>query len=223
MPHQDFESHPFRVGLARRRRRGSIRPRIVVRSSRTLGQCRIQASSWMRRPKRDRQPGQFFNLLCPSPTRASYGCAAAKRLPDRPRARPPRVPLQVRRPRHPRARDARARRRSQHGRTARGRLHHRPELEAHRGARPRRRPRHLGADLPARRREWRRRDRHPERAQREIRDGGRAVPAGRRRHRGARLGRHQRGRERGIDAAQARSPSGAPTPSTPAAQSGCSS
>ncbi len=53
----------------------------------------------------------------------------------------------------------------------------------------------LGADLPARRRERHRRDRDPQRAQPGLRDGGRPVRQGRRRHRRARHRRHERGGE----------------------------
>ena len=53
----------------------------------------------------------------------------------------------------------------------------RPGLEEHRRARPRRRPRHHGADLAARRRERRRRHRDPQRAQPRVRAGGRSVRA----------------------------------------------
>ena len=125
------------------------------------------------------KPGQFFNLLCPSPDEGELWLRRPQSVYRIDRAqRPPRVSLQMRRPRHARAGDARARRRPQHGRAARRRLH---------------------ASSPAGRTSWcsaaasalpplapisqlageqrRRRDRDPERAQRGIRDGGRSVRA----------------------------------------------
>ena len=64
---------------------------------------RIQAhGAWWRRPKAVAvKPGQFFNLLCPSPdVGRAVAAAAAERLSHRPRQWPHRVPLQVRGARH---------------------------------------------------------------------------------------------------------------------------
>ncbi len=139
-----------------------------------LDQQRIQAPC--RRGLAQGAGGQAWAILQPalpvSPTWASCGCAArrASIASIAPTGRD-RIPLQMRRPRHARARDLASRRSAQHRRTARCRLHAEAGMEEHRGARPRRRPRHLGADLAARRRKRRRRHRDPERAQRRIRHG----------------------------------------------------
>ena len=69
------------------------------------------------------KPGPVLQPALPvARRRRALAAPAAERLPHRPRARPHRVSLQVRRPRHARAGDAQARRRSQHGRPARRRL-----------------------------------------------------------------------------------------------------
>ena len=163
-----------------------------------LGQCRIQA------PHRgcvaqsaDRQARPVLQPALPVPRRGrAVAAAAAERLSDRPGQTPHRVPVQMRRPRHERAREAQARRRSQHGRAAGRRVQRRSRLEARRRAGPRGRPCYAGADLPARRRVRHRRDRDPERPQSGIRDGGRPVREGRRRRQRARHRRQQRGGER---------------------------
>ena len=130
------------------------------------------------------KPGQFFNLLCPSPDAGELWLRRPQSVYRIDRAEPPhRVSLQMRRPRHLRPCDAGSRRRAQHGRTARGRIYDRSSLQAHRGPRARRRACHLGADLAARRRIRHRRHCDPERAQRRIRDGRRPLRQGWRGHR----------------------------------------
>ena len=125
---QPNPSHPIPLSSARARlRRAASDPgRGVAVPGRLprLGQLRIQAprGRGVGQGAR-RQAGPVLQSAVPvARCRRVVAAPSAERLPHRPRAGPHRVSLQMRRPRHPRAGDAQAGRRAQHGRPARRRL-----------------------------------------------------------------------------------------------------
>ena len=211
MAHRPFASATLRGGQAARRPQPSR-----AHSGGRIARARWSSHDWINAEYKHLiidaspkalavKPGQFFNMLCPSPDDGELWLRRPQSVYRIDRAqRPPRVPLQMRRPRHARPGDPRARRRAQHGRPAGRRLLLRARLEEHRRARPRRRPRHHGADLAARRARTASRvtailsARSPEFVMADdlFAEGRRGDP--RARHR-----RHQRGRERRDDPASA--------------------
>ena len=149
-------------------------------------------------------PGQFFHLLCPSPDAGELWFRRPQSVyRDRPAERRLEflykcVGRGTHGPRHAQAR----RDLDMVGPLGLG-FTIDPALEEHRGARPRRRSRHHGADLAARRANGRRRDRDPERAQPRVRARRRSLRERRHGDQGARYRRHQRRRECRGDPARA--------------------
>ena len=112
MAPEPFASSPFVVGKSAPAAAEPHRPAeesLCPVVSHELGQCRVQASGGRRLAQG--AGGQARPVLQPAVPlarrRRAVAAPAAERLSDRPRQGPPRVPLQVRGPRHLRAGDAR--------------------------------------------------------------------------------------------------------------------